>query len=35
MQSNNILPKYNDNINKNMPKDYWDYENFENEWGLK
>ncbi len=35
MQSNNILPKYYANINKNMPKDYWDYENFENEWGLK
>lgn len=35
--SNQILqvpPKYYANFNKNQPKDYWDYDNFENEWGV-
>lgn len=32
-QNTAILPKFYANINKNMPKEYWDYEAFENEWG--
>ncbi|CAD8048988.1 unnamed protein product [Paramecium sonneborni] len=28
-----IPPKYYANFNKNQPKEYWDYDNFENEWG--
>ena len=31
---NYALPKYYANVNKNLPADYWDYENFElSEWG--
>ncbi|EGR30332.1 hypothetical protein IMG5_134810 [Ichthyophthirius multifiliis] len=32
-QSKVILPKYYSKINQNMPKEYWNYEEFENEWG--
>ncbi|CAK90564.1 unnamed protein product (macronuclear) [Paramecium tetraurelia] len=28
-----IPPKYYANYNKSQPKEYWDYDNFENEWG--
>nr|BAG12775.1 putative casein kinase II alpha subunit [Sorogena stoianovitchae] len=27
------LPRAYADVNKNMPPDYWDYDNFENEWG--
>lgn len=29
------LPKYYANVNKTMPKEYWDYENYQNEWGTQ
>lgn len=32
-QINIVLPKFYANINKEKPREYWDYENFENEWG--
>ena len=37
MMNNNLnyaRPKYYADVNKNMPTEYWDYENFELEkWG--
>ncbi|EGR28383.1 hypothetical protein IMG5_176820 [Ichthyophthirius multifiliis] len=32
-QNNIILPKYYAKVNQNMPNEYWNYEEFENEWG--
>lgn len=29
-----VPPKYYGNFNKTQPKEYWDYDNFENEWGV-
>lgn len=29
-----MLPKYYANYNKSQPKEYWDYDNFEHEWGV-
>lgn len=28
-------PKFYADYNKNQPKEYWDYDNFENEWGVR
>lgn len=28
-----VQPKYYANFNKSQPKEYYDYENFEHEWG--
>lgn len=30
-----IPPKFYANFNKTQPKEYWDYDNFENEWGVR
>ena len=28
------LPRLYANINKNLPQEYWDYDNYENSWGF-
>ena len=28
-----VLPKYYANVNENMPKEYSNYEDYENDWG--
>lgn len=33
MSNNYPLPKYYAQVNPNMPKEYWNYEDFENDWG--
>ena len=28
------LPRLYANTNKNLPQEYWDYDNYENSWGF-
>ena len=28
------LPRLYANVNKNLPREYWDYDNYENSWGF-